>query len=272
MTGPVVIVTGASAGIGAATAKHFGGRNYRVVLAARRMGRLQELAGEIKDHGGAALAVETDISELSQVEHLVQKTLDEFGQIDILVNNAGMGRLRWLDELDPEQDIAYQVRVNLLGTIQATRLVLPHMMKRRSGHIINISSVAAWIAPPTYSIYTATKFGIKGFSESLRREVKAYGIHVGTMYPGGVSTEFDEQAGVPWDTETTTPSWLLLEAEDIARGIHRMVEKRKRGMMLPRVMKLAVWANQIFPGVVDWVLSRYFSRDGGKSKIWGEVE
>ncbi len=272
MTGQVVIVTGASAGIGAATAKYFGERNYRVVLAARRMGRLQKLVGEIENHGGTALAVETDVSKISQVEQLVQAALDEYGQIDILVNNAGMGRLRWLDELDPEQDIAYQVQVNLLGTIQAARLVLPHMMERRSGHIINVSSVAAWIAPPTYSIYTATKFGIKGFSESLRREVKAWGIHVGTVYPGAVSTEFDQQAGVPWDMETTTPSWLLLEAEEVARAIHRMVKKRKRRVIIPRVMKLVVWTNLLFPGIVDGVLSRYFSREGGKSKIWGEVE
>jgi len=272
VTGQVVIVTGASAGIGAATAKYLGARNYRVVVAARRLGRLQELVSEIEDHGGTALAVETDVSKLSQVKRLLETALNEYGQIDILVNNAGMGRLRWLDELDPERDIAYQVQVNLLGTIQATRLVLPHMMERRSGHIINVSSVAAWIAPPTYSIYTASKFGMKGFSESLRREVKGHGIHVGTVYPGAVSTEFDQQAGVPWETEATTPSWLLLEADDVARAIHRMIKNRKRGIIMPAVMKLAVWANLLFPGFVDWVLGHYFSRNGGKSKIWGDVE
>jgi len=272
VSGPVVIVTGASAGIGAAVARYFGQRGYRVVLAARRMERLQGVADDIRASGGVALPVRTDISKFSQVEGLIEKTIENYGQVDVLVNNAGMGRLKWLDELDPEEEIAYQVRVNLLGAIQATRLVLPHMRSRKSGHIINVSSVAAWVAPPTYSIYTATKFGIKGFSESLRREVKNDGIHVGVIYPGAVATEFDDHAGVTWETETTTPSWMLLSPDDVARAVFKMVGRRKRRMIIPGVMKLAVWGNILFPRVVDWVLSRYFRRENGKSMTWGVYE
>lgn len=272
MAQPVVLVTGASAGIGAATARLYGKRKYRVVLAARRVERLKGLAEEIRHMGGESLPVQTDISDLSQIKELVEKVQAKFGRIDILVNNAGMGRLKWLDELDPEDDIAYQVKVNLLGTIQMTRLVLPGMIERKSGHIINISSVAAWVAPPTYTIYTATKFGIKGFSESLRREVGEFGIHVGTLFPGSVATEFDRYAGVSWETERATPSWMLLSPEEVARAIDRMVQKRKRRMIIPLVMKVAVWSNLFFPGLVDWVLSRYFSRKGGQSKTWGVYE
>ncbi len=270
MTQPVALITGASSGIGAAAARFLSGKGFRIALAARRIDRLEELAEEIRTQGGSALAVQTDLSELSHIERLVERTLESFGQIDILINNAGVGRLKWLDELDPLQDIAYQIAVNLSGAIYTTRLVLPHMLEREEGQIINISSVAAWIAPPTYTIYTATKFGMKGFSESLRREVQEMGIHVGTIYPGPVATEFDQHAGVSWETEATTPPWMLLEAEDVARAIYRMVRNKKRRMVIPGVMKIAVWANMLLPGFVDWVLSKYFSRKGGPSMTWGQ--
>ncbi|MFO8037770.1 MAG: SDR family oxidoreductase [Anaerolineales bacterium] len=270
MAQPVALITGASSGIGAATARLLSEHGYRVVLAARRIERLEQEEAEIRAEGGTAFAVQTDLSELPQIERLVESTVERFGQIDILVNNAGMGRLKWLDELDPLQDIAYQIAVNLSGTIHLTRFVLPHMLERGQGQIINVSSVGAWIAPPTYSIYAATKYGLKGFSESLRREIREMGIHVGTIYPGPVATEFDQHAGVSWETESTTPRWMLLEAEDVAQAIARMVQKKKRRIIIPGVLKIAIWGNMFFPGFVDWVFSKFFSRQGGISMTWGQ--
>lgn len=272
MAQPVALITGASSGIGAATARLLSEHGYRVVLAARRIERLEQQAAEIQAKGGIALAVQTDLSKLPQIEGLVESAVEKFGQIELLINNAGVGRLRWLDELDPLREIAYQIAVNLSGTIHLTRLVLPSMLERGQGQIIHVSSVAAWIAPPTYSIYAATKYGLKGFSESLRREVRGMGIHVGTIYPGPVATEFDQHAGVSWETESTTPRWMLLDAEDVARAIYRMVEKKKRRIIIPGVLKIAVWGNMFFPRFVDWVFSKFFSRQGGKSVTWGQRE
>lgn len=266
----MVVITGASSGIGAATALFFGERGYRVVLAARRMERLQDQAREIQSLGGQALAVPTDVTLFSQLQRLVDKTEREWGRIDILINNAGMGRLKWLDELDPGEEITHQIAVNLTGAIQLTRLVLPGMMERRQGQIIQVSSVASWLAPPTYTVYTASKFGLKGFTESLRREVRDFGIHVGEIYPGPVATEFDQHAGVVWDTERTTPPWMLLSSEDVARAIYRMVRAEKKRLIIPWFMKVAVWGNILFPNLVDWVLSKYFYRRGEKSVTWGE--
>jgi short-subunit dehydrogenase len=181
-----------------------------------------------------------------------------------------MGRLQWLDELDPLQDISYQIAVNLTGTIHVTRLVLPTMLDRGQGQIITVSSAAAWVAPPTYSIYTASKFGVKGFSESLRREVQNQGIHVGMIYPGPVATEFDQHAGVSWETEKTTPSWMLLEAEDVAQAIYRLIRTKKRRIILPWPIWVAVWGNMLFPRLGDWVFSRFFQRGEDSSMIWGE--
>ena len=112
---PVILVTGASSGIGAAAARLFGAKGYRVVMAARRLERLQELEKEIQDGGGEALAVATDLNDLDQIQALVDKTLAAYGQIDILFNNAGFGRTKWLEELEPARDIALQVQVNLIS-------------------------------------------------------------------------------------------------------------------------------------------------------------
>jgi NADP-dependent 3-hydroxy acid dehydrogenase YdfG len=166
---PVVIVTGASSGIGEATARLFGAEGYRVVLAARRLDRLQELQKEIESAGGEALPIETDVSDAKSIQALMDKTLATYKQIDVLFNNAGFGRTKWLEEMDPEKDIAAQIQVNLIGVIQATRAVLPHMIERRKGSIINMCSLSGFVGTPTYTIYAASKFGVRGFSDALRR-------------------------------------------------------------------------------------------------------
>ncbi|MFO7943225.1 MAG: SDR family oxidoreductase [Anaerolineales bacterium] len=270
MSKPVVLITGASSGIGAATARLLGRRGFRLALTARRIERLKALVEEIRSEGGTATSIQADISKLPQVKDLVHQVGEKYGRIDILINNAGMGRLKWLDELDPLRDISYQIAVNLTGTIHVTRLVLPTMLDRGQGQIITVSSAAAWVAPPTYSIYTASKFGVKGFSESLRREVQNQGIHVGMIYPGPVATEFDQHAGVSWETEKTTPSWMLLEAEEVAQAIYRLIRTKKRRIILPWPIWVAVWGNMLFPCLGDWVFSRFFKRGEGSSMIWGE--
>ena len=137
--GKVVIVTGASSGIGEATARAFGREGAKVVLAARRMDKLQTVAQEINAMGSGAetLVVEADLSKLEDIESLITQTQGKFGRVDVLVNNAGFGRLDWLENLDPIKDIQAQIDVNVMGVIQTTRQVLPVMIKQRSGNIIN---------------------------------------------------------------------------------------------------------------------------------------
>ena len=257
---PVILITGASSGIGEATARLFAQKGYRVVLAARRMDRLQSLAEEIRSAGGQALPVETDVTQLDQLENLVSAAIQEYGLIDVLLNNAGFGRMNWLEQMDPEQDIESQLRVNLHGVIHTTRLVLPYMLAHQQGHIINMASIASWIATPTYSIYAATKFGLKGFTEGLRREVGAMGIRVTGIYPGGVATEFSEHTGRKPGTRVTTPKAIRLSSEDVARTVWKVVQRPRRTVVIPRVMLPAIWLNILFPGFLDWVISRAFTR------------
>ncbi|MBC8331759.1 MAG: SDR family oxidoreductase [Anaerolineae bacterium] len=256
----VVIITGASSGIGEATARLLGiTHNYSLVLAARRVERLQALADEIEAAGGQALPVATDVTHLGDIQHLVEAALARFGRIDVLFNNAGFGRMKWLEELDPVRDIDLQLKANILGVIQTTRAVLPHMIQQRSGHIINMASVAGLVATPTYSIYSASKFAVRGFTEALRREVGIWNIRVTGIYPGGVATEFVEHTGVKRKTGLSTPKLLKLTAEDLAGAVFKIIQNPRRMVVLPWPMKVTYWFNILFPGLVDWSIEHRFT-------------
>jgi len=255
---PVVVITGASSGIGAATAQLFGQRGYRVVLAARRLECLEALAHEIRADEGEALPVATDVTQLRQIQNLVDSAIDQYGQIDVLFNNAGLGRSNALEDSEPEKEIDLQLRVNLSGLIQTTRAVLPHMIKRRSGHIINMSSIAGLVGTPTLSVYSATKSSVRGFSEALRREVSRHGILVSAIYSGAVATEFAQHAGITGKTGIGTARALVLTPEDVARTVLRVVNRPRRAVIIPGPMRPLVWLNMLFPGFVDWIVERRF--------------
>jgi uncharacterized protein len=259
--GPVIIITGASSGIGEAAARLFAREGYRVALGARRVERLIALANEIESDGGEALPIGTDCIRLMDIQSLVAATLDRFGQVDVLLNNAGFGRFDWLEKLDPVNDVEDQIGVNLIGAIQMAQAVLPHMIARRSGTIVNIASMAAYIATPTYSVYAASKFALRGFTEALRREVGIYGIRVTAIYPGGVTTEFSEHTGARRKTGISTPAKLRLSSEEVAQTVLRTVKNPRRGVILPWPLRFAAWGNFLLPGVIDWIIEREFTRE-----------
>ncbi|MCC7359340.1 MAG: SDR family oxidoreductase [Anaerolineales bacterium] len=264
MTDPrnqVVVVTGASSGIGAATALAFGRAGAKLVLAARRRDRLEAVAREIEALGTSAeaLPVTADLSKLADIQALVAAAQARFGRVDVLFNNAGFGRLNWLEQLDPVQDIAAQLAVNVLGVIQTTRQVLPLMMAQRGGHIINMASVAGLVGTPTYSVYAAGKFAVRGFSEALRREAAPWGIRVSAIYPGGVPTEFAGHAGIKRKTRTTTPAWMRLTAEQVGEAVVGLVRRPRAELVIPWPFRFSAWVNQLWPGLVDWVTVRRFT-------------
>jgi NADP-dependent 3-hydroxy acid dehydrogenase YdfG len=260
LKGKVVIITGASAGIGEAAAREFARSGARVALAARRAERLEALAGEIRAGGGEALAVPADLGRLADIQNLVQQTLARFGRVDVLFNNAGFGRLDWLEKLDPA-DIEALVAVNVLGVIQTARQVLPVMIRQRSGCIINMASVAGLIGTPTYSIYAASKFAVRGFSEALRREAAPWGIRVSVVCPGGVRTEFAAVARIRRKTRLSTPGPLVLTPERVARVVVGLARHPRPPPVLvfPWLFRLPVWLNYSFPRLADWIIQRRFT-------------
>lgn len=259
-TSPVVLITGASSGIGEATARLFASHGYAAVLAARRKDRLDAIASDIAAHGGEALAIPTDVTHLEDIQACVAITLERYKRIDVLFNNAGFGRLKWLELLDPKEDIDAQLQVNLRGAIYASWAVMPIMIEQGKGHIINIDSLAGLIGMPTYSVYAATKFGLRGFSEALRRELLPLGVHVSIIYPGGVETEFSQHTGASRKTGFATPKRIRLSAEDVAKTAFRMVKHPRRQSILPGYMAAVIWINAVFPGLVDTLVDRFFVR------------
>lgn len=259
--GKVVVVTGASSGIGEATARQFGSEGAKVVLAARRVQRLEALAQEIESMkaNAKALVVQADLSRLEDIQSLIQQALDRFGRIDVLVNNAGFGRLDWLENLDPEKDIAAQFDVNVLGVVQTTRQALPVMIRQRSGHIINMCSMSSFIATPTYTIYAASKHAVHGFSEALRREVRPWGIEVSMIYPGGVKTEFGEHAGMKRKTQAATPGFLLLSAEEVGKAVVELVRHPRAMRIIPSLWSVVALLNRLFPSIVDYTTINRFT-------------
>jgi short-subunit dehydrogenase len=257
MSGRVVIVTGASSGIGEATARAFGRAGDRVVLVARRVGRLQQLAAGLPD----ALVVPADLTHVGDVERVPRAALARYGRIDVLVNNAGLGRYDWLEDL-PVAEIETQLQVNLLAPILLTRAVLPAMLAQRRGVIVNVGSVAGRIATPTMSVYNAAKFGLDGFSEALRREVGPQGIHVCLIAPGPVAgTEFGAHGAAEGGLRALRGRWgrlrwLHTDADRVAAAIVQLADRPRPRHVLPGIYRAMIAVNALAPGLVDRIVGR----------------
>ena len=186
--GKVVVITGASSGMGAATARHLAGEGAIVVIGARRADRIEALAKEITDKGGKALAVTTDVTKREDVKALVDKAVDTYGRVDVLLNNAGLMPLAPLERLKfDEWD--QMVDVNIKGVLNGIAAALPYMTEQKDGHIINVSSVYGHKVEPGAAVYCGTKFAVRAISEGLRQEVKPYNLRTTIISPGAVATE-----------------------------------------------------------------------------------
>lgn len=227
----VAIITGASSGIGEATARSLAREGARVVLAARRKERLETLKKEITNEGGEALVVVTDITNRSEVQHLVDQAIESYGNIDILVNNAGIMPLSFMKKL-LEKEWDRMVNVNIKGVLNGIGAVLPQMLKQKGGHIVNVSSVAGRRLFPGGAVYCATKFAVSALSEGLRMELSpADNIKVTVIEPGAVTTELGESItdqDIIKNFEKMMANTTFLKSEDIAESIRYAVTQPQR--------------------------------------------
>jgi NADP-dependent 3-hydroxy acid dehydrogenase YdfG len=215
LKGSVVVVTGASAGIGEATSVAFAKRGARVVLVARRLDRLEALAERIERAGGSALALRVDVTEPREVDGLPTVVREVHGRpADVLVNNAGVPAGGSIEDLDYRQ-IRDVVEVNLLGVLYGMRAFLPEMMRLGHGHVVNVASLAGRFATPGTALYTATKHAVVAASESANYDAGARGVLVTAVNPGFVATE-----GFPQDD---LPSWAVMPADRVAEAIVKVV-------------------------------------------------
>lgn len=229
LAGKVALITGASSGIGEATALALANAGAKVAVAARRMDRLKALADRIEGAGGGVLAIEADVTRDADIEDMIDKTVAQWGRLDILINNAGQMLLSPLAEAKA-QDLRHMVDLNLTALMETTRQALPHL-KAAKGHIVNVSSVAGRVANPGASGYAATKFGVVGFSEAVRREVYADKVRVTLIEPGLVLTELGDHipnAEMKAGLEKRKQAMEGLESEDIAAAILYAVSQHPR--------------------------------------------
>jgi NADP-dependent 3-hydroxy acid dehydrogenase YdfG len=220
LSGQIVAITGASSGIGEATAVACARAGATVSLAARRKQRIDELAERISQDGGRALAVETDVSDEAQANAFVQRTASELGRIDVLVNNAGVMLLGPINGADT-QEWRRMIDANVYGVLYCTHAALPLMLEQGSGHVVNVSSVAGRFARAGSGVYNLTKHGVGAFSEALRQEVATAGVRVTLIEPGAVATELPShnRPEIIDAMRKTFADVTPLDADDIAGAI-----------------------------------------------------
>lgn len=262
LRGKVILITGASSGFGEDAARLFASEGCKLVLAARRLEKLQELAADIQSKGGEAIAIPVDLNEPAEIDVMVQTAIDLYQRIDILFNNAGFGSLDWFENLDPQRDVATLIRVNLIGAMLVTRAVLPDMIDRGSGHIINMSSVAGLIASPLITTYSASKYGLRAFTDSLRREVAPLGIKVSGIYPGPAGTEFGTHLRENRVRDTINRFLdVRMTSAYVARRVVDLAKHPRRSLVIPWWFKVITTFDVLFPIVVDWILYLFVKRN-----------
>jgi NADP-dependent 3-hydroxy acid dehydrogenase YdfG len=232
----VIVITGASSGMGEAAARHLAHKGAKLVLAARRSDRIDVLAKEINAQGGTAIAVATDVTREDDVKKLVDTAVNQLGRIDVLINNAGVMPLSPLDQVKVNE-WDQMIDVNLRGVLHGIAAALPYMKAQKSGHIINTASVAGHLVFPASAVYSATKYAVRALTEGLRKETCAYNVRATIISPGAVSTELlehisdkDVQAanqeyvgkvGVPPETFARMVAFAIGEPDDV--GVNEII-------------------------------------------------
>lgn len=249
----VVIITGASAGIGKELAIQLAKQGANLSLAARDINKLNELAHKCNKLGGKSIAIQTDVSIKEQCKNLIDKTVEEFGKIDTLINNAGISMWVKFDEIKDIDLFERIMKTNFLGSVYCTYFALPYL-KKSKGRIVGVSSLTGLVGVPTRTAYAASKHAMAGFFDSLRIELMNSGVTVTMIYPGFVATEVRERA-LGADGKPVGKSHLdessVMSAELCAAQIIKASEKRKRKLVMTTKAKVGLWMKLIAPGLVD---------------------
>lgn len=256
----VVVVTGASSGIGRETALAFARAGARVVLAARRLDTLQELIAAHPDWRDRLRAVPADVTRDADVQQLIARTVAEFGRIDILVNNAGIGMRAAVADSRPE-DLRQLMEVNFFGAVRCLQAALPVLRQQapgpdgRRGQIVNVGSILSMLATPHNGFYAASKFALRALSDSLRLELQPEGIDVILIMPGYTDTPFFD-CQIHYEGPARTTSMRGYPPQTVARAILRACTHHQREVVLTVPAKFGAWTKRFLPRLLDFSLAR----------------
>ena len=258
----VVVITGASRGIGAELALQLAGLGAQLVLAARDTEALEAVAAECRKRGATVVAIATDVADEGGCRRLIEQTVARFGRLDTLINNAGATMWARVDEIRDLGMLARIMQVNYMGAVYCTAYALPHLKASR-GRIVGVASLTALTGVPTRSGYAASKHAMRGFFDSLRIELDGSGVTVTMIYPGFVATGIRENAtgpdGKPVAVNPLDPS-LVMSPGECARQIIAAISRRSRELVMTPRGKFAQWAKLIAPGFVDGIARRAIER------------
>lgn len=253
-TDQVTLITGSSSGIGREIALDLASRGATVVGCGRSIPRLKDTLKEVRRTSPRSVMIGCDIGDAEQVKGMIGKVLDDFGKVDILINNAGIGMRRPFVET-PLKTIEEMMRINYLGAVYCTHELLPAMIARRSGHIVNISSGAGKVGTLNMAAYCASKFALNGWSESLYHELKPLGVAVSIVCPGPVRTDFNRDF---CDSEPKAPANLIVSPESVAAAVIKLIEKRRFEVIVPRWLALVCAFKRYMPNLFRAVAQRRF--------------
>ena len=254
--GPVVAITGASAGIGRATALRLARDGAAIVACARRADRIERLAAEIEAAGGRALAVVADVTSETDMNNLVARAVERFGRLDVIMCNAGFAAYGAIDDITPAQ-MHKLMDINYFGTYYATRAALPVFRRQGRGHVIFVSSIVGKRGVPFMGAYSATKFAQVGLAECLRAELRGSDIHVSVVFPVSTDTEFREVMRRETGTDISSSRGPKQTAEDVADAIARAIAHPVPEVYPNRISRGLVVLNAIAPGFCDRLVKRF---------------
>ena len=253
----VVLITGASSGIGKQTAIEFAKLGSSIILVARRKNKLEQVENELKQFNVNTLVCVCDVSKKDQVEELSKIVLQKFNSIDILVNNAGFAIYGLVSDLSINE-IESQMETNYFGMIYCVKNFLPLMLKKKSGHIVNVASVGASFSVPGVSSYCATKFAMLGFSEGLKHELYGTGVGLTVVSPIMVRTPLFEHPSFTNFSKFSTG--VSLSSETVAKTIIKASNSSRLEIVVPSVARAAIWFKQTFPFLINPIIGRIFRK------------
>jgi short-subunit dehydrogenase len=253
-TNKVVVITGASSGIGEASAIQFAKSGAHVILVGRRKEKLLEVEKKLLEYNVSTLVCPCDVSNKSQVKEMSNKVLEKFGKIDILINNAGFAIYGKVSDLDIEQ-IESQMITNYFGMIYCIKNFLKKMLEQKSGHIVNVASVAGSFGLPGIASYCASKFAMLGFSESLQHELKGTGVGITVISPIMVKTNFFDHTSF---ASMVKYSQTALSAHTVAKAILKAANSSRLEIIVPSFVRGAIWAKHTFPYLINPIVSSAF--------------
>ena len=257
----VIVITGASSGIGEASAEEFAKRGANIVLVARRKDKLEQVEKNLAKHPVKILSLICDVSEKEQVKQMVEKVLETFPQVDVLINNAGFVIYGKVEELSIE-DVESQMKTNYFGTIYCTKLFLPHFLKQNSGHIVNVASVGGSFGVPGIATYCATKFALLGFSEGLYHELHETNVGVTVVSPIMVRTNLFDHPSFKNFTKFATG--ISLSADTVAKAIIKASNSSRLEIVVPSFVRIGIWFKQTFPFLINPIIGNAFRKQLAK--------